>query len=262
VLIEKIALQRLHQLQEKLSLDIYPMLGCGSAPFRGNCKPDTVQDTLKAYPSVQTFTLQSSFRYDHPITQVKNAVEEFNNTKKKAPLLVDEEAMLPLVDKMAASYQQHIALLAPIINKMAAFVPSRRKRKLHTGLFGYSREHDGVKLPRAIKFTASLYSIGLPPELLGLDAIDQKDIDSISDIYPTFAKDAQAFMPFVNMDCAYLWPHEVQKAVKRIKQLLPSETNEAHKKVTSIIAQDLGIGNVPLVKENIERAAFVRGFLG
>jgi phosphoenolpyruvate carboxylase len=262
VLIEKIALQRLHFLQEKLSLDIYPMLGCGSAPFRGNCRPDNVKDTLKAYPSVQTFTLQSSFRYDNPISKVKDAVDMFNTSTKKDPLPVDEEAIMPIIDKMAASYQRHISLLAPTINKMAAFVPSRRKRKLHVGLFGYSREHNGVQLPRAIKFTASLYSIGLPPELLGLDVVNGKDVDAISEVYPTFGKDFATFMPFVNKELAHLWPLEVRKAVEKVQTLFPSEVNESHKKITSIIGNDLGKGNIPLVKENIERAAFVRGFLG
>jgi len=37
---------------------------------------------------------------------------------------------------------------------------------------------------------------------------------------------------------------------------------EKHKKITSIIMDDLGKENISLVKENIERAAFVRGFLG
>ena len=39
--------------------------------------------------------------------------------------------------------------LAPLVNKMAKFIPKRRDRKLHTGLFGYARSLDGVTLPRA-----------------------------------------------------------------------------------------------------------------
>src|SRR3989338_233841 len=36
VLMLKVALQKIHALQEKHSVDILPILGCGSAPFRGN----------------------------------------------------------------------------------------------------------------------------------------------------------------------------------------------------------------------------------
>ena len=46
-------------------------------------------------------------------------------------------------------------------------MPGRRERMLHIGLLGYSRGLGKVSLPRAIKFTGSLYSIGVPPEFIG-----------------------------------------------------------------------------------------------
>jgi len=46
-------------------------------------------------------------------------------------------------------------------------VPARRARKLHIGLFGYSRRVGAISLPRAIPFAAALYSLGIPPEVLG-----------------------------------------------------------------------------------------------
>jgi phosphoenolpyruvate carboxylase len=66
-----------------------------------------------------------------------------------------------------------IESLAPFINSIAAYVPARRARKLHIGLFGYSRCVAGVCLPRAISFSAALYSIGLPPEFLGIKALSK-----------------------------------------------------------------------------------------
>ncbi|MBI5072242.1 phosphoenolpyruvate carboxylase [Candidatus Woesearchaeota archaeon] len=262
VLIEKIALQRLHQLQEKLSVDFYPILGCGSAPFRGNMRPQTVASTLKAYPSVQTFTLQSSFRYDHPIREVRDAVDILNETKRSHPLLVEEEKILALIEKMEKAYQKQVALLAPMINKLSVHVPSRRKRKLHVGLFGYSRSQGSLQLPRAIPFVCSLYSVGLPPEILGLDAVDSKDVETIETVYPSFQKDYQSFMPYLNEDNLKYLPREFASVVAHVKKLFPYEENHAHKKITSIIMQDLGNENMQLVKENMERAAFVRGFLG
>ncbi len=38
----KIALAKLEELEERLSTPIYPIVGFGSAPFRGNLRPDTV----------------------------------------------------------------------------------------------------------------------------------------------------------------------------------------------------------------------------
>jgi phosphoenolpyruvate carboxylase len=63
--------------------------------------------------------------------------------------------------------------MAPFINSVAAYVPPRRARKLHIGLFGYSRCVAGVCLPRAISFAASLYSVGLPPEFIGMKVLTQ-----------------------------------------------------------------------------------------
>lgn len=60
-----------------------------------------------------------------------------------------------------ASCQSHISLCS-----------TTRARKLHIGLFGYSRNIAGVNLPRAIPFSAALYSIGFPPEFLGSKALE------------------------------------------------------------------------------------------
>ncbi|MFN3568432.1 MAG: phosphoenolpyruvate carboxylase, partial [Caldimicrobium sp.] len=67
VLANKIALKRIHKLSQEIEKELYLILGAGSPPFRGNLTPYTVDFVLSEYPSVETFTGQSAFKYDYPI---------------------------------------------------------------------------------------------------------------------------------------------------------------------------------------------------
>ncbi len=263
VLLLKIALQRLRRVEEETSVDILPLIGCGSAPFRGHFTPGNAAMIMrKGYPSVQTFTAQSSFKYDHEAARVRSAVEELNAARRKAPILVDEERLLPIIDKLGRAYRQQVTLLAPTINRMAQHVPARRKRKLHVGLFGYARESEGVTLPRAITFTAACYSLGLPPELLGLDALDGKELEVLQENWPNFAQDHEAAARFLNRKNLPFFPAKIQAGARRVMERFPVEAEAGHEKVTSIILGNLKQERYGLVKEDVIRAAFLRGFLG
>ena len=261
VLLLKIAFQRLHALQEKTSVDILPILGCGSAPFRGNFKPTNVRNCLEGYPSVHTFTLQSAFKYDYKIDDVTSAVKHLNETRPSKPTSVDEGRLMEIIGRLVAEYQKQVTLVVGAVNNISPYIPSRRKRKLHIGLFGYSRNINGLHLPRAITFCASMYSYGLPPELLGMNALTENDIDYVIDIYPNFENDMRDSMIYLNRDNMKLFPGEIGKVVEGISERFGFEPDEKHGKVTSIIADDLARKNQSL-RENITRAGFIRGFLG
>jgi len=262
VLLLKIAFQRLHDLQEKASIDILPILGCGSAPFRGNFKPTNIKNCLEGYPSVYTFTLQSAFKYDYKIDDVMAAVKHLNNSKPSKPTQVDETRLSDIIDKLIEEYQRQVRLVVDAVNNISPYIPSRRKRKLHIGLFGYSRSLNGMRLPRAITFCAAMYSYGLPPELLGLNALSESNLDYIKDIYPNFGNDLKDSMLYLNKDNLGIFPEEVGKAIEETCSRFPFEADEKHKKVTSIIADDLVHKNHKVLSENITRAGFIRGFLG
>ena len=262
VLLGKIGLQRLHKLQERTGIKIYPMLGCGSAPFRGNFTPLNVHAMLQAYPSMQTFTAQSAFKYDYGSQKVVKAIETIKNTPRGEPIPVDEKAMETIIDKASQQYQQEIHLVADLVNKMSVHVPSRRKRKLHTDLFGYARKQGNLKLPRAIKFCASLYSLGIPPDLLGLSVLTSEDLNKVRECYKTIDKDMADALKWYNPNALQHLPTLLQVRLKQALSLFNYEPDTAHQQATDEVWNAFLSNNTTALEESIIEAARIRRFLG
>ncbi len=262
ILVVKITLQRLHALQKKCNIPIYPILGLGTNPFRGNLTPLNVNECLNEYPSVQTFTIQSAFKYDYFDGQVRDAIEKINSYERTAPHIIDEENALDITERLSSAYREQIKELAPLINKVARFVPKRRMRKLHIGLFGYSRNMEGITLPRVISFCASLYSIGLPPELLGLHYLTEKDLLFLQDACPTFLDDISLAVSYYNKDVMKLISPKIAKDIEKAMGVVKCTQNLLHSEYTSQIIQAILSGKEETITENAIAAGKVRRFLG
>ncbi len=174
VLSAKAALSEYYAFQRQTGIQVRPIIGVGSLRFRGGLSPDTIDEFLKTYPGVATVTLQSSFRYDNPIEEVKKAIQKLN---RRLPMEEHDfydprqfEDLSELDQIFVEKYRWTIVGLVDFINQMARFIPQRRERLQHTGHFGYSRKiaQVGTPLPRAITFCAVFYSAGIPPEFIGL----------------------------------------------------------------------------------------------
>ncbi len=259
VLSNKIALQRLQRLSEEIGVEIYPIVGVGSPPFRGNLKPQTVERVAKEYPSAHTFTIQSAFKYDNPHDEVREAVRKLQERKPGLPQEIEEERCLEIITKYTQEYQKQIVELAPVINTVARYVPSRRKRKLHIGLFGYARGIGGVTLPRAITFTSTLYSIGVPPEILGLNALNEEDIRFIKKVYVNFEDDLKDALRYFNPDTKFL-SKELKEKVNNLS--LNFQADKEHKEITDYIVKSLMENKTKDLGEYVLRAANLRNFLG
>ena len=259
VLINKIAHQRIHQLSEEISVDLYPIIGVGSAPFRGNLRPDTVERVIKEYPSVQTFTLQSAFKYDYPPDVVSKAINQLHETPRGKPHYMEEERCIEIVERYAEEYGKHVWKLAPFINKIAKFIPKRRKRKLHIGLFGYGRTMGDHSFPRAIGFTASLCSMGIPPALLGLNALTQKDYDFILTQYINFEEDLRDALKYYNPEQPFA-PKSINAKLEELA--IDYETDMEHKNITDYIIDSLRHNKIEDLSVKILMAANQRKYLG
>jgi phosphoenolpyruvate carboxylase len=262
ILVAKIALQRLHALQERVRIPIYPILGLGSNLFRGNLSPLSVNECLKEYPSVQTFTIQSAFKYDYDEGSVTEAIQKINTHARTAPVFIQEELALDLTERLASAYRGQMKELAPLINEIARFVPQRRMRKLHIGLFGYSRSVEGITLPRVISFCASLYSIGLPPELLGLHILTEKDFAFLRTAYPSFLEDLSLAASYYNRDVKKLISPKMTNDIEKALGMVKYTENLLHSEYTSQIIQAILSGKKETVTENVIAAGKIRRFLG
>lgn len=167
----KVALSEYYRFEEQTGIPVFPIIGVGSLPFRGGLSPDRLKLFLEEYRGVRTVTIQSSFRYDFPKENVKKAIAILNDSLKQGKVRLLSTKDVQQCNKVNAIfsryYRSSVESLAEMINEFARHIPQRRERMLHFGLFGYARGLRGIRLPRAIGFTASLYSFGIPPELIG-----------------------------------------------------------------------------------------------
>jgi phosphoenolpyruvate carboxylase len=262
VLLALIALDRLAALEDETGVGIYPIIGVGSVPFRGGLSPRRVERALATYRSVQTFTIQSAFKYDHAPEDVRAGIAAIAEHERQTPIALAGEARAPaLLERLVARYQAEVAELAPLVNAVARAVPRRRLRKLHVGLFGYSRGTAGFTLPRAIPFCASLYSLGVPPELLGFAAVDDADWSWLRATVPAIADELAEAMRYVDPDARASLPQIVRESVDRASLLVDAEVDAEHGEIATAARRAAGSGGAQMT-ELIVRAAALRHFLG
>ncbi len=258
----KMGLRRLHLLEGRLGIPLYPIIGAGAVPFRGHLNPTNVARAFTEYPSAHTLTVQSAFKFDYERDTVREGIQQVLAHERQEPPPVDERRARKVIDKYAAEYQARVRELSPIITKLAEYIPKRRERKLHVGLFGYGRSLKGagdMTLPRAIGFCAALYSIGVPPELLGLSALSSDDLAFVREAYPSLDRDLAAALRYTNET--------------RVRELLgdgyvklaaryTEEVDRVHEGLTSAVWAGLQEGAAHNIPRYVEEAARLRRFLG
>lgn len=286
VLAIKVALSTATALGERYGFAVHPIVGTGSLPFRGSVNPLYTDTFLEQYSGVRTYSIQSAFRYDYEREKVDAALQAISREAPKREVLSvpeDEKAQLwSIIETFSDIWKASIEPLAPLINKIASYVPARRERVIHTGLFGYSRGVGEVKLPRAIKFTAALYSLGVPPELIatgrGLKKIAEAgQLELLEKYYPAIRNDLQHAGKHLNREnltsLAASNPvfADVQQDIDAIEEVLGIELGPEkprhiiHRNHTSTIYQRLTASDLhddDRITKNIVLAGIIRRSLG
>lgn len=194
----KIAISECYIIEQQRGIPVYPIIGVGSLPFRGGLNPRRVDDFIRQYKGVRTVTIQSAFRYDYPEEEVSVGVEILNEELSSSQPEIHDADITRTGRQLASIFEKHykktVEEIADMVNELSKIVPKRRERMLHIGLFGYARGIAGKRLPRAISFTAALYSVGVPPELLGMgrglkEVLQLNLMDELMYLYPNLKAD-------------------------------------------------------------------------
>ncbi len=257
VLASRLALREFYRIGKKHKIAVYPIIGTGSLPFRGGVNPENIKNILHQYEGVKTITVQSAFRYDYPLPQVKKTIDYMKkNLAKPDPLTFSDQEFgkIKQVNEIFRKiYCRAIEESANTINDMAAFIPRRRERLQHIGLFGYNRGVGKTKLPRAISFTGAWYSLGIPPEFIatgrGLaEAVKQGLLPIIEKHFFTLRSELQHAGKYLNPEnleklaTRHTWAKQILEDVRLASRILkikigPSKPNHfIHRNLTSTIA--------------------------
>ncbi len=204
----KVAISELYQWGEANQIPVFPIVGTGSLPFRGSLAPDNIDSYLEEYRGVRTVTIQSAFRYDYPLAQVKRAIQKLQQRlPHTVPQLFSQKevgAVQAVVRKAERHYHEAVMSVASDMFKVIPGIPARRERRLHIGLLGYGRKIGNKQFPRAIAFTAAMYSLGIPPELVGtgrtLRALTKSEGELVHQMYRCLEHDIKLAGRYLNKE--------------------------------------------------------------
>ena len=233
----KIAIASCNEVETSSSVDVYPIFGGGALPFRGHMTLENADNFLEEYRGVHTYTIQSGLRYDHGLEKTQALIEKMRSAVDKEPLNFDAD-QLKNIERMifilAKNYLLELSEIAEKISTMADYMPDQRDRLLNVEEVAYFRELRNVenilklcpdkevkksilgyaytafhKPPRWVKFVATAYTCGLPPEFIGTGSA-LKEIEGtmgeewieafLTDIYPSFKNDIQFASKYLDKD--------------------------------------------------------------
>lgn len=264
VLAAKVAIAKAFEIGARYGIEIAPILGAGSLPFRGHISLESIESVLATYPGVRTITIQSAMRYDHGFDKTRRLAALLKERLTEKSVLYFTKEELKVIYEIVAIFTKHylftFSKIIDLICKISDIVPQQRDRLTRYGALGYARDiarpeklaafladdrlcqelqelhhHLGLPLPRAISYVAAMYSIGVPPEFVGtgrgLTEVREKygetGIKRLIEYYPSIKSDMKFAGRFLGLSVA--------------KNYLPAEALIEIKSDVEAVGEILGI---------------------
>ncbi len=247
VLAGKVAMSKAQRVGEAYGVEMAPIFGAGALPFRGHVTPGNLDGVIRTFPGLRTMILQSALRYDYGEEATRQVAalcrERLSPAGLDAPPAAVPPAYSPaelaeLYNFIAIFTRHYIQTFVDIIGfvcRLSDIMPKQRDRLARFSPVGYARDMARpdkladlvpdagladdlrqidtkltVPLPRAITFTASLYTIGLPPEFIGTgrglaevrDRYGEDGLAALERYYPTLRSDLAFAGRFLNLESA------------------------------------------------------------
>lgn len=262
----KCAINGISELNSELDTQTGIIFGAGTLPFRGHLDLKNAENFFREYRGIGTITLQSALRYSHKKGDAEALVSLAKERLPQTPEVFsaeEKEEIVNLIGIFGASYSRILRQLAPTINQIADLLPQQRDRLMSKGTGGYSRSApdisglvklcrtdigkeleasmpaENLHLPRAIKFTGALYSIGLPPEFIGTGRALEKAREKLGEAacenllinyFPSLADDLNFASGYLDLNVASRFLsgeclNEVRKDIEILRDTFDLETS-------------------------------------
>jgi phosphoenolpyruvate carboxylase len=191
VLATKKALSNYNSFSKISGIASYPIVDAGPLLFRGGLNPKALRNFIATYPGARTVTITSAFRYDNNINSVKDSVALLNRVLPKNQTLSytrEELKRLSVIEKVFAKHYRNAVRKIPSLKAISEGMQVINKQ-----------------VPDALRLSFSLYSLGVPPEMLGtgkaiLECIKEGLVKDLEYFYPNIKEDLKLAGALLNKE--------------------------------------------------------------